>query len=221
MFGPRDAETYYSTLLRREPRLVKPYNLTGHHGIFAAPPLRIPDPDLRQTRTPWVIDYMVWNQGTVIKQQIQAPQNLQDFLRPPIFFVHKNGGLGLLLNQAAGGYCMPLQGASQPAPLGTTCGSHAQIRINWRGYPPYDDQISIQIQGQRIIRLEKFVMRVARKVRKFMTYMTEGFLPYNSGERHWFIGVDGITPDDVVLIGVVHVSQSSWMPILQLNRFVL
>ncbi|KAH9032650.1 hypothetical protein EDB84DRAFT_1578531 [Lactarius hengduanensis] len=36
---------------------------------------------------------------------------------------------------SAGGYCMSLQGASQPAPLGTTCGSHAQIRINETSMP--------------------------------------------------------------------------------------
>ena len=44
---------------------------------------------------------------------------------------------------------------------------------------------------------------------------------YTGNDPRWFIRSRGITPDDVVLLGVVHVSQSSWMPILQLNRFVL
>ena len=44
---------------------------------------------------------------------------------------------------------------------------------------------------------------------------------YTSNDPRWLIGGRGITPDDVVLIGAVHVSQGSWMPILQVNRFVL
>jgi hypothetical protein len=44
---------------------------------------------------------------------------------------------------------------------------------------------------------------------------------YNNDDPRWFIGRGGITPDDVVLIGAVHVSRGSWMPILQLSRFVL
>lgn len=38
----------------------------------------------------------------------------------------------------------------------------------------------------------------------------------------WLIGDHHITPHHIILIGVVHVSQGSWMPILQLNdRFTL
>ncbi|KAH9021303.1 hypothetical protein EDB85DRAFT_433210 [Lactarius pseudohatsudake] len=133
-FGPRDAEAYHCTLLRRE---LRPYNLTEYPGIFFAMPPHRPDLDPRQPQTPWVIDHMVWNQGTVIGQQIWAARIQYEFLCPPIFFVHRNGGLGLPLNQAAGGDCMSLRGASQPAPLGETCSTHAQIRISWHGYVPW------------------------------------------------------------------------------------
>jgi hypothetical protein len=37
------------------------------------------------------------------------------------------------------------------------------------------------------------------------------------GDQGWLIGDHHITPRNVVLIGVIHVSQGSWMPILQLN----
>lgn len=37
----------------------------------------------------------------------------------------------------------------------------------------------------------------------------------------WGIGPRGITQADVVIIGVVHVSAGSWMPILQLTRYVI
>lgn len=220
-FGPQDAEAYHCTLLR-ESHVLRPYNLTEYPGIFFAMPPHRPDLDPRQPQTPWVIDHMVWNQGTVIGQQRWDTRNQYEFLCPPIFFVHRNGGLGLPLNQAAGGDCMSLRGASQPAPLGETCGTHAQIRINWHGYLPWDEQILIRTQTQRreIIQLEKFVKHVAKKVKKFMVEGRQP-KPYDHGQQRWFIGDGGITPDDVVLIGVIHVSQGSWMPILQLNRYLL
>ena len=40
-------------------------------------------------------------------------------------------------------------------------------------------------------------------------------------EAAWRIGPEGITHDDVNVVGVVHVSQGSWQPILQLRRHVL
>ena len=36
----------------------------------------------------------------------------------------------------------------------------------------------------------------------------------------WHIGETGIRPSDIVIIGAVHVSAGSWMPIVQLNRFI-
>jgi len=40
-------------------------------------------------------------------------------------------------------------------------------------------------------------------------------------DPNWRIGAGGITKEQVILIGVVHVSQGSWQPILQLNRYVV
>jgi hypothetical protein len=41
-------------------------------------------------------------------------------------------------------------------------------------------------------------------------------------DPNWRVGArGGITKEDVILIGVVHVSQGSWQPILQLNRYVV
>jgi len=37
----------------------------------------------------------------------------------------------------------------------------------------------------------------------------------------WHIGETGIKPSDIVIIGAVHVSAGTWMPILQLNRFII
>ena len=40
-------------------------------------------------------------------------------------------------------------------------------------------------------------------------------------DSNWRIGPGGIAKEDVILIGAVHVSQGSWQPILQLNRYVM
>jgi len=40
-------------------------------------------------------------------------------------------------------------------------------------------------------------------------------------DTNWRVGVGGITKEQVLLIGAVHVSQGSWQPILQLNRYVM
>ena len=38
----------------------------------------------------------------------------------------------------------------------------------------------------------------------------------------WQVGGDGgIKADDVILIGLIQVTQGSWKPILQLNRYIL
>ena len=156
MFGSADAEAYYSNLLKRETRLLRPYNLPNYPGIFfAAPPLR---PDLNPTppQTPWVIDYAVRNWGTVIKQQIWVTRNQHEFLRPPIFFVHKNGGLGLPLIQAARGDCMSLNGASSRAPLDAASSTHAQIRIHVSFVPVsrmIDLNSNIHLQVARLSRM--------------------------------------------------------------------
>jgi hypothetical protein len=37
----------------------------------------------------------------------------------------------------------------------------------------------------------------------------------------WQIGPGDITKDDIYLIGLIHIDQGTWQPILQLNRYIL
>jgi hypothetical protein len=39
-------------------------------------------------------------------------------------------------------------------------------------------------------------------------------------DLRWNIGAGGISREDVIVVGAVHVSRGSWMPILQVNRYV-
>ena len=135
-FGSRDAETYHASLLGRNVQHIQWYTILPESpGIFfAAPP---PPPATESDQQRWAIDYAVKDTGLVVPQQIWAPRNSADAqryvhneqLRPPVFFVHKDGrSLGLPLIDASGGNCLSLRSADQPAGLGPS--SHAQIRIN-------------------------------------------------------------------------------------------
>ncbi|KAH9984445.1 hypothetical protein BJV77DRAFT_952939 [Russula vinacea] len=177
-------------------------------GAFLAPP----PPGLASDRD-LVIDYAVKDAGPVIRQEIWTPKKPSDKVRrvdheqlnPPIFFIREEGGdLGLPLIEAAEGSCVSLRGAEEAAPVDAgTHSTHAQIRIKWCGYLHLDwnEQISIQRQTEKkeTISLETFAKHVGRKVLKYLI-----------GDQH-------ITPRDIILIGAVHVSKGSWMPILQLN----
>ena len=126
MVGPRDGGAYHSFLLRRGEYPLLAYNGSGYPLPFYAVPSPIPG---LEPPTPWLVDYVAVDMGTVIPQQLWVPPVQREFLNPPIFFFQK-GRLGLYLNQAAGGNLVNLTDASRPAPLGANCGNHAQIRVN-------------------------------------------------------------------------------------------
>jgi len=234
MFSPRGAEEYHTSLLRREPQLIQWHAngnvLASPHIVFTAPP---PGLESDEPEHVWTIDLPTRDTGPVIPQQIWTPRKPSDTqryvyneqleLHPPVFFVHRDDeGLGLPVTEAAAGNCMHLRGAEQAARVGSS--THAQIRINWRGYPEWDDQIMTQkTPAKETISVEKFAKYVAGKVVKFMKEQAAKTSAYDpKSDQRWRIGDDHITPRNVILIGVVQVSQGSWMPILQLNSgFVL
>ncbi len=97
-----------------------------------------------------------------------------------------------------------------------------------------------QTSDHNIITLESFARRIASAVSRrlgvsplpswdvtIVIFNGLHFYWFQEAERvegqdpNWRIGVGGITKDQVTLIGVIHVSQGSWQPILQLNRYVM
>ena len=92
-----------------------------------------------------------------------------------------------------------------------------------------------QSRAHNTITLEVLAARVARAVCRFLkvSSLSESHDNLSSrlrskqdcGERqcmspNWWVGRVGITANDIILIGLIHVTQGSWQPILQLNRFV-
>jgi len=136
----------------------------------------------------------------------------------PIFFVHNDRmTLGLQLVSAAAGHCVGLMNGRATAPVGA-CHT-TSIRIKWPGYSEWTTQIMTrdQTSAHRTIPLEKLAKRLARAVCKFLEFVASQQCQYPD----WQVGGGGITSNDIILIGFIHVTQGSWQPILQLNRYII
>jgi hypothetical protein len=103
--------------------------------------------------------------------------------------------------------------------------------VDWNTQIMIKDQTS----ARNTITLEKFAKRVAIAICKFLDVsMSQSFFTMiadieggqeaqrvHGSDPNWQVGNGGITKEQVILIGVVHVSQGSWQPILQLNHYIL
>lgn len=224
-FTSRNAEFYVVHLFRRDAASVQA--IRDRNGVYSVfiPPSHFSPP----TRTPygdtWVLDHAVRNGGSVVPQQLWAPQGQGDRrryvdqaqFRMPIFFVNRNGSLGVPVMHAAAGH-MQLRDAYLPPSLMDK--TTAKIRIGWPGYAPSEQQVQLRDQtpAKNPIPFDRFVKHVGSRVRQFLTDRER--LPVQQAFR-WMVGHGNIISDEVMLIGIVQVSEGSWMPILQLMTRVV
>ncbi|KAI0035486.1 hypothetical protein K488DRAFT_23237, partial [Vararia minispora EC-137] len=161
--------------------------------------------------------------GPVVPQTLWVPRSSRDLaqyvleaeLQLPIFFLRTNGGVGLSVADAAAGNSSALVGCSQPVNVGGRTSVH--LRMQWPGYKEWKRQFQTRDEtaARNVITLDKFIRHVGRSIDRFLeAAVTE----ISEGSPAWRIGPGRITRDDITIIGVVHVSSGSWMPILQLNR---
>ncbi|KAH9955296.1 hypothetical protein BC827DRAFT_1141698 [Russula dissimulans] len=228
MFGPEDVGSYLPRILRVE---TQPLRLNVSHEwpqvfFITSPVVQNARPCLSINGQPaWLLDYAIQPVGTVVPQMIWSPRLFSGsqrsanlLLRMPIFFAQTDRvNIGLPLVQAVAGDCKTLLNAGAAAPVGDC--STTYIRINWPGYPEWTTQIMIkdQTSEHNTISLEKFARRLASVVSRFMNEAQKT----HCREPNWLVGIGGITVEQVILIGAIHVSQGSWQPILQLNRYVV
>ncbi|KAH9066640.1 hypothetical protein EDB87DRAFT_1553772 [Lactarius vividus] len=174
-------------------------------------------------RSAWLLDYAVRRGGSVVPQQLWSPQGQVDWrryaeqaqLHIPVFFVNADGTLGVPVSHAAAGQ-MSLRHANEPAPLGDR--TTTKIRIIWPGYFPSEQMVQLRDQtpARNPVTLERFVKHVGSRVRQYLARVPCD--PYSK----WIVGQNRITFNEVVLIGVVHVSAGTWMPVLQLmDRIIM
>ncbi|KAI0060985.1 hypothetical protein BV25DRAFT_1806462 [Artomyces pyxidatus] len=231
MLTPASAEYYFTCLLKVASSTLAPiWNVPQWPGAaFITQPHTSRPLVVTHHRQPlWLIDYVVVGQyGTVIPQRLWIPHSVTDQrqyvaeaqLEMPVFFVHTNGALGVSLVDATAGNCHSLRGFRDVAPIGGKSSTH--LRMSWPGYKDWKRQVQTRDETpfRNPITLEKFVRHVGRSVDNFLVQCE---LDPVQHAPNWRIGgPNGINRNDIMVIGVVHVSAGSWMPILQLSaRFV-
>jgi len=220
MFSPEGAMRYFTRLFGVDARSLRPtVSQERPYSFF------ILSPAVENARPPFAVngrplDYAISQAGTVVPQRMWSPTDARRVsLNMPIFFLNNDCvTLGIPLLKAVGRDRAMLLGARDTAPVGNA--TTLYLRINWPGYNDWSSQIMTRDQTivQNTITLEQFAKRVANAVGRFLD---EAQL-FEGQDPHWRVGAGrGIIREDVILIGIVQVSQGSWQPILQLNRYVM
>jgi len=91
--------------------------------------------------------------------------------------------------------------------------------LQWRGYREFKRQVQIRDEtpNRNTVTLSRFVQHVGRSVEAFLkTAQVDSENPV----PHWHIGETGIQPHEIVIIGAIQASSGSWMPLMQLTRYV-
>jgi hypothetical protein len=139
------------------------------------------------------LDYAVdpsW--GPVVPQVMWEPQSVlhcqryvaQARLEKPIFFVHRDGTIGVAIGDAVSGNCATLRGFLDMAPLGEQTSKHFCIQVNlchthaihsslicgkWPGYRPYKRQFQTRDQTfhRSTISLKRLIAYCGRTTKIF------------------------------------------------------
>ncbi|KAF8261602.1 hypothetical protein EI94DRAFT_1745588 [Lactarius quietus] len=233
-FSPEDSTNYFMLLLRTSPsqNYLQYYGIIHHQDAWYLTHntnlVQGTSPGVPLQSTP-LLDYSSGaTHGTVVPQRRWSPTDEVDFRRHvegavlelPIFFVHRNGSVGFPLPDISRGCDRELRNANGFAPLGGRTITH--IRISWPGYKYWKRQIATrdETHARDPITMARFMKHVGMSVDKFFREcMLNGIV---STDPRWQIGMHGgITQGEVKVIGAIHVSAGSWMPILQLTRYVI
>ena len=117
------------------------------------------------------------------------------------------------------------------------------LSIQWPGYQDFKRQVQLrdETSEHNPITISRFAHHIGRSVEAFFkvkssdlpttTTVLSFLISYQSCEpdpgstdsrrEQWQIGPHGIQRSDIIVIGAIHVSAGSWMPILQLSRYIL
>jgi len=231
MFASGDATHYFRLLLRTQ-HFIQHYGIVYHRGSWFITHnvnfLQRNSPDVPLQTTPLLDHSIGASYGTVVPQRRWTPADEVDVrrhvqgavLQLPVFFVNRNGSIGFPLLDILRGCDRHLRNSNDFASLGGK--TTTQIRINWPGYMYWRRQIATRDEtfARNPITVGRFMKHVGTSVNNFFTeHMSDGVA---ATDRRWQIGMHGgITPAHVKVIGVVHVSAGSWMPILQLTGYVI
>ncbi|KAF8274598.1 hypothetical protein EI94DRAFT_1794363 [Lactarius quietus] len=230
-FQSRRAQPYFLVLLKSDsiPPIETSSYPNGEGYFFLVGPDTLRDLNL-PVDSSRLLDCTVVNIGTVVPQTMWSPHTVTDkrqhveeaVLQMPIFFVDMHGTLGLSLEASAAGRCHALRNAQEFAPLGQKSTTH--IRIGWPGYKDFKRQVQIRDEtaGHNQITISRFAHHVGRSVDAFLKNCESDPGYTDDAKRmQWQIGPQGIQRSEIIVIGAIHVSAGSWMPILQLSRYII
>ncbi|KAI0062167.1 hypothetical protein BV25DRAFT_1856651 [Artomyces pyxidatus] len=144
----------------------------------------------------------------------------RDGVVPPEFIIMTDGTIGIALDDAVTVAEGMLRDFDWPL-LGSTRAS-IKVRIGWKGYDPWVNQIQLRTHStagdREPISRAAFVRYLASRVIKFLNE-AERAGPSNDADVEFRIGsrTNEISSANIVLVGAVAVSQGSIMPLLQLR----
>ncbi|KAI0066295.1 hypothetical protein BV25DRAFT_1913052 [Artomyces pyxidatus] len=131
----------------------------------------------------------------------------------PLYFCRPDGTPGLPLHAALSADAHLLLHSERRVAEHSTS---IELKIGWRGYAPWADRVHLRTRSSEPVTLAMLVRRVAEKVELFMksskVSVTKAYPEWNIGS-----GPCKVAPADVIVIGVVTVSEGSIEPILQLR----
>lgn len=139
--------------------------------------------------------------------------------KPPIFFLNTNKALrceGIFVRDIGNSECRTLFQPDSMFPLGTR--GHQYICIRWPGYEPWKN-LFVEQKYIQALSLQQLAFRMKQLLKEFIAdYQDDEEEGSNSD---WDIRKKGITTDNILLVGLVHVldhhkNPSIWMPILKL-----
>ncbi|KAI0280228.1 hypothetical protein BGY98DRAFT_914982 [Russula aff. rugulosa BPL654] len=157
-----------------------------------------------------VLDYRAdLSRGTIVPQVPWFPQTPRDLrkyvtdavLQLPIFLRQDDGTIGMSLSDVIHGNFRRLMDSVQQVNVGGRTSVHVRINVRYNEWKR-QFQTRDETPNRNPITIEKFVRHIGRSIDKFMSVSV----------------VSVISRNDIILVGVVHVSSGSWMPIIQLNR---
>jgi hypothetical protein len=166
------------------------------------------------------------SRGIPVPQKMYKPHTQSDRrryveeveLEPPImFFLQGPAECGIPLRDALTGKYIRLVGRDDA--MFRERGPSVSIRLKWPGYGNWSRQIPTKDfrSPPCPITRSKLAKNIARTVERFIKEKYRAVMDPDEDPR-WRVGPGHITIDDLVLVGLQHVSKGSWQCHLRLNR---
>lgn len=157
--------------------------------------------------------------GTIVPQPTQTRPCKRTGLLSPVFFIMRNGFLGVPYKNLSASKFLYNATAQVPSLLRRP-NLNARIRILWPGYKTFHYEFRIfdrQLGKDVPITMSRLVERIARGLHRL--YL-EGVRNPETFDERWKLGEGGVLLEEIKIIGLLHVSQGTWMPMLHLTRHI-